>query len=95
VGRRSAWVAGGYAVFSALSPTLELLDGRTIANPIGVAGVGNVDENRLGDLLDVLGLLSLVAAVCSLALRFRRSHGVECQQLKWFTYAGARTALSS
>jgi hypothetical protein len=96
--RPVAWVAAatiaGYAVFGALSPTLELPDGRTVANPIGVAGVGDVDENLLGDVLDGLGLLSLVAAVCSLLIRFRRSHGVERQQLKWFTYAGALVLLS-
>jgi hypothetical protein len=91
--RPVAWLAAattaGYAVFDALSPTLKLPDGRTLANPIGVAAVGNVDENTLGDLLDALALLSFVAAVCSLVIRFRRSHGVERQQLKWFTYAGA------
>jgi hypothetical protein len=42
----------------------------------------------------VLSLLSLVAAVCSLVIRFRRSHGVERQQLKWFTYAGGLVLLT-
>jgi hypothetical protein len=96
--RPVAWLAAattaGYAVFEALSPTLELPDGRTVANPIGVAGVGNVDTNVLGVVLTVLALLSLVAAVCSLVLRFRRSHGTERQQLKWFTYAGALMLLT-
>jgi hypothetical protein len=35
----------------------------------------------------------MVAAVASLVVRFRRSRGVERQQLKWFTYAGALTIL--
>jgi hypothetical protein len=95
--RPVVWVAAAttvvYAVLGAFSPTLELPDGRTVANPIGVAGVGNVDENMLGDLLDALILLSLVAAVCSLVIRFRRSHGVERQQLKWFTYAAGALVL--
>jgi hypothetical protein len=95
--RPVAWLAAattaGYAVLGALSPTLKLPDERTVANPVGVAGVGNVDENTLGDLLDALALLALVAAVCSLVLRFRRSHGVERQQLKWFTYAAGALVL--
>jgi hypothetical protein len=96
--RPVAWVAAatiaGYAVFGALSPTLELPDKRTVSNPIGVASVGDVDENLLGNVLLVLSLLSLVAAVCSLVIRFRRSHGVERQQLKWFAYAGALVLLT-
>jgi hypothetical protein len=96
--RPVAWVAAattvGYAALGALTPSLKLPDGRTVANPIGVAGVGDVDENLLGNVLLVLSLLSLVAAVCSLLIRFRRSHGVERQQLKWFTYAGALVLLT-
>ena len=38
-------------------------------------------------------MLSLAAAIVSLVLRFRHSHGVERQQLKWFTYAGALVLL--
>jgi hypothetical protein len=95
--RPVVWVAAGvtavYTVLGALRPTLELPDGRTVANPIGVVGVGNVEENTLGAVLDGLLLLSLAAAIVSLVLRFRRSHGVERQQLKWFTYAGALVLL--
>jgi hypothetical protein len=95
--RPVVWLAAGvtavYTVLGALRPTLELPDGRTVANPIGVAGVGDVEENTLGAVLDSLLLLSLAAAIVSLVLRFRRAHGVERQQLKWFTYAGALVLL--
>jgi hypothetical protein len=95
--RPVVWVAAGvtaiFTILGALRPSLQLPDGRTVANPIGVAGVGNVEENALGAVLDGLLLLSLGAAVCSLVIRFRRSHGVERQQLKWFTYAGSLVLL--
>ena len=95
--RPVVWVVAGvsavYTLLGALRPTLELPDGRTVANPVGVAGVGNVEENTLGAILNDLLLLSLVAAILSLVIRFRRSHGIERQQLKWFTYAGGLVLL--
>jgi hypothetical protein len=95
--RPVAWLAAattaGYAMFDALSPTLKLADGRTVANPTGVAAIGDVDET-LDTVLTSLILLLLLAAVGSLVVRFRRSHGTERQQLKWFTYAGALVLLS-
>jgi hypothetical protein len=46
-------------------------------------------------LLDVIGLAGLcllpgiAGAIAALVVRFRRSRGIERQQLKWFTYAAA------
>jgi hypothetical protein len=95
--RPVTWLAVGltaaYPVLGALSPTLELPNGRTVANPIGVAGI-NVDAGPLGAVLSGLVLFVLVASISSLIVRFRRSQGVERQQLKWFTYAGALVLLA-
>jgi hypothetical protein len=96
--RPVVWLAVGLTaaetVLGALKPSLVLPDGRTVANPIGVAGVGNRNASMLRTVLDGLTLLLLGAAICSLVVRFRRSHGVERQQLKWFTYAGGLVLLA-
>ena len=61
--------------------------------PIGVAGV-DVDAAPLSTILNGLLLLLLAAAVASMVIRFRRSNGIERQQLKWFTYAGVVVLLA-
>ena len=64
--------------------------GYRIANPVGIEGLGFVED--LPVVFDVLtGLLSvgLLAAAASVVVRFRRSRGVERQQMKWFVYAAA------
>jgi hypothetical protein len=61
------------------------------------AGDPNADE-RVGALLATLGVLgfavvpALIGSVASVIVRFRRSSGVERQQLKWLTYGGAIAA---
>ena len=95
--RPVTWLAVGltaaYTVLGALSPTLELPNGRTVANPIGVTSI-DLDAGPLGTVLSGLLLFVFVASISSLMVRFRRSQGVERQQLKWFTYAGALVLLA-
>jgi hypothetical protein len=91
--RPAAWLAGAatvaFTVLAALQPTLGLAHDRVVPNPIGVAGLENPEKSTVGAVLLGLVVASMVAAVVSLVIRFRRSRGDERQQLKWFTYAGA------
>jgi hypothetical protein len=57
-----------------------------IYNPLGVEGLPNA-ATLIQTLLFTLGCIS----VASLFVRLVRASGVERQQLKWFTYAGALT----
>jgi hypothetical protein len=83
-------------VLAALQPTIRLQnEDYTVGNPIGIAGVPDPEAGgAVGTVL--LGLLfgCMAAAVASVVVRFRRSRGVERQQLKWFTYAAALLFLS-
>jgi hypothetical protein len=74
------------AVGSALSPgPIELRQGTTIENPLGVAG-GTADALTLvGTLVQAI---AVVLAAASIAVRLRTARGAERQQLKWFAYVG-------
>jgi hypothetical protein len=66
-----------------------VVDTGVIYNPLGVEGLPNYWK-ATQTLLFTLGFIS----VASLFVRLVRASGVERQQLKWFTYAGALTGSS-
>jgi hypothetical protein len=71
-------------VATAFSPG-PLQNTEWVTNPLGV---GELGLRTLADALFVIWLVSALAAAVSLVVRFRRSRGVERQQLKWVTAAG-------
>jgi hypothetical protein len=62
------------------------------ANPLGVGWAEQLLE-RIGPVLGLLFMLFVVLVLVSLVRRFRRVRGDERQQLKWFTFAAALTAV--
>ncbi len=68
-----------------------------VPNPLGVEAL-DPEETLLGSVILGVGLglalLSFLGAAASMVIRFRRSQGVERQQLKWFVYAAAWAGLA-
>ena len=72
---------------AALTERLRWNGSYNVRNPIGIEGLGSVEETAWGAASLALFLLCLVGALASVIVRFRASRGVERQQLKWFTFA--------
>jgi hypothetical protein len=77
----------------ALSPgwDIEVGSGRTVRNPLGVAGAEGILDAAQAVLLPLLPVC-IVASAVGLVRRFRRSRGVERQQLKWLAAAAGLVA---
>jgi len=86
--RPVAWCAYG-GIFLALVTGFLHPDGGdfpTARNPLGVDGPAIEALTGLGFLLLAVGM---IGSAISLVVRFRRSRGVERQQIKWLAAAGA------
>jgi hypothetical protein len=90
----AAAATAGMVALNALQPTLTLQDtGYTVGNPIGLGAAKDLQDGAVGVVLAGLLLICIGAAILSVVLRFRRSQGVERQQLKWFSYAAVLVVL--
>jgi len=78
----------GIVLPKALVDTLPVWEvpGHRITNPIGVEGLSKPADLPLYGVVEGLFLIAAVGAVASVVVRFRRSRGVERQQMKLFAY---------
>jgi hypothetical protein len=95
--RRVLWLGVIALVLSVLGSAFE--PGRLdvdspvpVDNPFGIGGVAADVWPVLSRAGDVLAGIAFALAAASLVVRFRRSRGVERQQLKWFAYVGLLAA---
>jgi len=79
----------GMIVLGALAETLHLNEapGYEIDNPIGIEGLGYVEDLPVFGVLTGLLFFGIIGAAASVVMRFLRSRGIERQQMKWFVYA--------
>jgi hypothetical protein len=92
--RRWLWVAVvpgiGTLAIVVLGALTDTLTGQNvhyrIENPIGIEGLAPVEQLPVFGPLGVLLGVGILGAVASVVVRFRRSRGIERQQMKWFLY---------
>jgi signal transduction histidine kinase len=88
--RPVAWAAAaalaGWALGNTFAPAP--VDGSLTHNPIAVGGPAGHAIQVLGGFSGLLVAAAGVAAIVSLAFRYRRARAVEREQLKWLVYAG-------
>ncbi|HEX6797532.1 MAG TPA: hypothetical protein VF116_07455 [Ktedonobacterales bacterium] len=91
--RAALWVVVAtlafYSVETVFGQGLDSVDYRLVGvrNPFAVIGADL--DNTLQGVQILLFFAVIVLSTVAVIARFRRSHGIERQQLKWFTYAAA------
>ncbi len=78
----------GIVLLRALVDTIPVqeVSGHGIANPIGIEGLDKPGELPIFGVGEGFFLVAAAGAVASVVVRFRRSRGVERQQMKLFAY---------
>ncbi len=88
-----AWLSLAIMVIPMAVATWPFRGATLAAANAGTAGPPDIPGLRLAVAMESAGLLlasaTALASVVGLIVRFRRSRGLERQQLKWFTFAGA------
>jgi hypothetical protein len=76
-------------VLRALMDTIPINEapGFRIDNPIGIDGLGPVESLPVNGVMNAIFFVGFAGVVASVVVRFRRSRGVERQQMKWFASA--------
>ena len=88
------WVAVTTGIVTLLATAFSpgpLQNTEWVTNPLGLGGLG---LRTVAEASFIIWLASALAAVVSLVVRFRRSRGIERQQLKWVTAAGCLLVVS-
>ena len=89
--RPVAWAAGAglaaWVLGNAFAPTI-ITNSPPVRNPVGVTGPAGDIFKIMAAGADVLIAAAGLAAIVSLAFRYRRARAAERAQLKWLVYAG-------
>jgi hypothetical protein len=87
-----ATLALSLVVFLAAFRARIEMPGISIDNPVGIPGIEDPEESRLGTVLLGSFVLFLVLALASVVVRYIGSGGVQRQQIKWLLLATALSA---